>query len=691
MQYRRDIDGLRAIAVIPVVIFHIAQSFLRGGYVGVDIFFVISGFLISRNIFTQHEKGSFKLLTFYEHRLRRIAPAYIVLLLFISVLVALYSLPPETRRFGKTLVSAIFSTTNIYFWSTTNYFAVTAEELPLLHTWSLSTEEQFYLVFPIMIVFIGKYFSIRKIMVVFALFFTSFVASAIAVYVYPVGAFYLLPTRAWELLIGTILALEINRRPSEDFTAPLDHPNAVGAHARRLASSRAPLRQRLRGLMQSSENDLIAVLGIILIAVPMVIYNPESHFPGLLALPPCLGTALIIYSGSKCQTFVACILSSPPIRFFGLISYSLYLWHWPILVFQKTMFILTASDSKLIARVSVFFVSVVCATISWWFVERLTRNRALVRSKWLIIGSVASALALLLCGGIMIGSDGLPSRFSSAEKAVSAYLDYDQVKQFRVGKCFLTRDDTFTLFDQGECLPDLPNRADYLILGDSHAAALSYGLRYTFPDANVLQVSGVGCPPLAVMQSDPSPACPQLIELALKSIPRSRRISEVWLAARWNLGRLGRAPGWNANWLGDLLETVDSLRKQNVEVVIIGPMPEYQTELPRLIVEGIHRNDPQLPQRFISPDSIKLDSVMEEFAKSNKIRYVSLARAICPNKRCIETGVGGVPLLFDSDHLTDAGSILVSSAIKDHLGAAGRRSANSPPVKEPQRGGDPAG
>lgn len=672
MQYRKDIEGLRAIAVVPVVLYHVAQSFLPGGFVGVDIFFVISGYLISSNIFEQSDKGSFTILSFYERRIRRIAPAYLFLLFAVSILVVLFSFPAETRQFGWSVISAVLSVSNFYFWSTANYFGLSAEELPLLHTWSLAVEEQFYLIFPVIIVYIRRYRHRTQAGILLSILLASLAGSAIAVYLAPVSAFYLLPTRAWELLMGTVLAWQANRRKGAAFAASDNFvPSGLGLKPQTLTRT-------LVGALSAKSDDLIAIIGLGLIASSMVLYNSEMPFPGLRAIPPCLGAAMIIHAGRRRENIVSHLLGFAPMQLVGKISYSLYLWHWPILVFQRMDFVLVRTDSRLIARGSVILASFICALLSWWFVERWTRNRTLISTKALVIGSAASALALCLFGAAMIAADGFPNRFSPEARAAAAYLDYDQDRQFRVGRCFLPRDHEFTSFDQKECLPNTPGRPNYLVFGDSHAAALSYGLRSAFPDANVLQISGVGCPPLIAMQRSFSPSCPALVDLALNQLPASRKISEVWLVARWNLGRTGAAPGWNRDWLAELRQTIEFIRSRDIEVVLVGPMPEYQTELPRLIAQSQQRHDPNFTHSFLTPSSLELDQQMQAFAKENAVRYVSLAQAICHDGQCLETDANQIPLLFDSDHLDDAGSVLVASLIKAQLGPNRQSKAKEP-------------
>jgi hypothetical protein len=339
------------------------------------------------------------------------------------------------------------------------------------------------------------------------------------------------------------------------------------------------------------------------------------------------------------------------------------------MVLQRTDFLLVHSDSRLLTRGAVFVASFVCAFLSWWIVERTTRNRRLFSSKTIVLGSGVAALALLLAAGVLSYTGGFQQRFSPEALAVARYLDYDEKQQFREGSCFLDRDTPFQRFDRTACLPDIPGRPNYLLIGDSHAAALSSGLRQAFPDANVLQLSGVGCPPTIALQPAASEACGGLNRLAFEEIPKTRKITKAWLVARWNVGRLGQGPGWNKDWLADLQQTVEELRRHGIESIVIGPMPEYASRLPRLLAKSIETHDPGLASRSVTQDSLALDRQMADFTRKHGIAYVSLAEAICSglDKSCMTYAAPGVPLLFDSDHLTDTGAALVAEKISPQL------------------------
>jgi peptidoglycan/LPS O-acetylase OafA/YrhL len=630
--WRSDIDGLRALAIVPVVIFHIAQSLLSGGYAGVDVFFVISGYLISRNIFSEIEAGRFGIAHFYEHRLRRIFPAYSVVLLAMIGLSLLHDLPSESRAFGATLLAALGSVSNIHFFFNTDYFSTFGESQSLLHTWSLSVEEQFYLILPILVLVLYQRNRRRLEWTLVGLFALSLAFSIPAAFGSPLAAFYLLAARAWELLLGSLLALGLVRVPEN-----------------------------------RAAREALAAAGLVLIVGSMALLTPLTPFPGAAAIPPCLGTAMIIAAGERGDSAVSRILSWTPFTFLGAISYSLYLWHWPVLVAHHTGLIFSGLGSKMLERGAVLALSLLLAVLSWWLIERTTRNRRLVPTRALLAGS--AAMVALICGAgfVLLGTSGLPGRFSSDAVAAAAYLEYSPAAAYREGRCFLQRTDSFTDLDRQACLPNVEGRPNYLLIGDSHAAHLYPGLRATFADANILQVTGVLCPPTIPLQPVVSRSCDGLMRLATEQLPTERRITKVWLSAAWNGSLSGTSPGWRSEWLQDLEHTVKIFRKKGIEAVIIGPSPEFSSPLPRLLALEIEEGDSGRAARAERPDPRVLDRRLSAFAREMGLAYVSLFDALCQSGNCPTLAAPGVPLTFDASHFTEEGSILAVSRLAGAL------------------------
>jgi len=324
--YRPDIDGLRAVAVRAVVAFHAYAPAAPGGFVGVDIFFVISGYLITSLLAREIDGGTYSTWRFYERRLRRIAPASLVVCAVAAVAAALIYVPSEFELFGESLTASLLIHANIFFYKESGYFAAPEDVMPLLHIWSLSVEEQFYVFFPIVLVLLSKW-RIRT-PGIFVLFAASFVASCVAVVMSPDAAFYLAQYRAWELLTGSLLALRV-----------------VPSPGRRAA-------------------DVASWVGGALIAFSIWGLSSRSAFPGWNAAFPCLGAALLIYAGP--QAMLNRWLSTAPAVGVGLISYSLYLWHWPLLAFGAAIAMRPLHPQEAAVAVALAFL---LAWLSYRFVE----------------------------------------------------------------------------------------------------------------------------------------------------------------------------------------------------------------------------------------------------------------------------------------------------------------------------------
>ena len=375
--YRPDIDGLRAVAVIPVVLFHSKISLFPGGFVGVDIFFVISGYLISNILLHDISRDQFSILTFYERRIRRIFPALFTVLLFAACAAFVILLPGalgELDYFGTHLFGATFFYSNYQFMSETGYFAAAAEDNPLLHLWSLAVEEQFYIVFPVYLYLVSRFFRDRLGLATMAVLLVSLVYSIYLVQNNPADAFYSTPARAWELMLGAILAI---------------------------FPRKAPMDQRVA--------QVLGAAGLGFIAYSILFYNAQTPFPGAAALAPCVGAALILYTGQRNMTLAGRLLSTSAFRYPGLISYSLYLWHWPVLVFYR-MYAITPVSQMEIALLLVAMTA--AAWASWKFVEAPFRTRnVLAKQKFLFAAGAGVMLASAGIGAIIGFNDGFPARF----------------------------------------------------------------------------------------------------------------------------------------------------------------------------------------------------------------------------------------------------------------------------------------
>ena len=375
ISYRPEIDGIRAIAIISVVLFHGWGSVFPGGYVGVDIFFVISGYLITSIIFREMKEGSFTYLRFYTRRARRILPALLAVIVATTAAAFLLFLPDDLIEYGRIIIYTLLFGSNFRLAAEPGYFHHSMQENPLLHMWSLSVEEQFYLLWPTLLaLMLGLLPERRHKQTVLSLCILSLLAAEALVHIWPRSAFFHLPTRGWELLAGALLAMNFIPRTASKASA-----------------------------------ESLSAIGLVLMIAPIFLYDRETPFPGLAALAPVLGCALAIYSTENERTRVATLLSWKPIVFVGLISYSLYLWHWPIFAFATYELLrpLTSLEAFLCVLVAVS-----AAVMSWRFIERPFRrggkqpSEARSPARWLFIpaigraGQFAVALtALLIAAG----------------------------------------------------------------------------------------------------------------------------------------------------------------------------------------------------------------------------------------------------------------------------------------------------
>jgi len=607
--YRRDIDGLRAVAVLSVLGYHLQISWLSGGFVGVDVFFVISGYLIGALILQDVERGAFSLVGFYARRVRRITPAFAVMAASVLVLAYFLLLPSEYVRLAWSALSAALSVSNIYFSNHMGYFDAPAGSQVLLHTWSLGVEEQFYLVFPLFVLAVTKYAPRWLNAGIVLLWIASFGLSAIGAFTDPQSTFYLAPTRAWELLLGVVLT-------NRFWTATLN----------------------------STARNLMALLGLAMIGFSIMAYTIETPFPGATALIPCLGTALVIAAGQAGDSFVGRLLSLPPVVFVGLISYSLYLWHWPVIFFQRADAEVLTNTSRLL----IVLYSLVLATLSWQFVEKPFRrgfrsvpDTRVVGHGLLGLGAVAAAAMFI------VAVQGLPERFSPAARAYAAYLDYGQA-HFREGSCFIVGSQTFSDFDREKCLKPEIGRRNYLLIGDSHAAQLWYGLSEGLPDVHILQATTAGCRPEFTQAKPGVTSCSLMMDYMFADYLAKTRVDRLLIAARWVPRDV---PG---------LEIVLAwARRQAIPVTLFGPMVEYDQALPRVLAEAAQSGDPNAADWHLLRNNIELDGQIGAVAAKYGVTYVSYHKMLCTDQRCLKTAPDGSPLEFDTDHLTREGSLLV--------------------------------
>jgi peptidoglycan/LPS O-acetylase OafA/YrhL len=637
--YRPDIDGLRAIAVVSVVLFHAGFTMFSGGYVGVDIFFVISGYLIAQMIARDLQAGEFSVWHFYERRIRRIFPALFVMLAVCTLACAFIFLPDDFRRFGRNSVATALFSSNIGFWLKTGYFDGETYDQPLIHTWSLAVEEQFYILFPLFLASIW-WLGLRNVRFLLASAAgISFLATVAVMQYDAAAAFYLTPFRAWELLSGSLLALGVFPR-----------------------------------LTKRWQCEMATAAGLLLITIAALSYSDVTSFPGVAALLPCVGAALVIHGGSDASCSLTRLISTKPFVGVGLISYSLYLWHWPLIVLVGYLAINELSSLQSAALVAVSFMM---ALISWRYIELPARA---ARRLPVLAGGALAIVAVAITGAVIYFDNGWPTRFSKDVNVLSSYALSANPEADECANVSLQ------LAANSPCTIGSSANARIFLWGDSHAGAM-FGAMSDLAAHGASTVYGATprCPPLLGVGTDRD--CIRGNDLRLRYALSRPELKTVIIAARWSLYLEGRAielgpaeRNGNLPQLQDrdgvqfdrfstearhafetsLRRTVGRLLQAGKKVVIVYPVPEVGYDVPstaaRLVAQGHDLSS------FNMPEGLYRERQQIAFGILNRLgRHVGLIRiyptqALCPHNRCVAM-MDGKPLYFDSHHLSIPGSM----------------------------------
>ncbi len=429
MKYRAEIDGLRAVAVVPVILFHAGYEMFSGGFVGVDVFFVISGYLITSILIAELDNGKFSLIDFYERRSRRILPALFLIMAISTVFAWLWFLQEDYIRFSQSLVAVSVFSSNVLFWLTSNYFDTSAELKPLLHTWSLGVEEQFYVFFPLLLLFAWKLKRTYLMALLGVAAAVSLILSQLAISISPAGAFYLLPTRGWELLVGAFVSFAEAGRGRVNTSAQV---NQAGSLA-----------------------------GLALLLIAMFAYDKTTPFPGVAAILPVAGTALIILF-ARADNYVGKLLSFRWLVGIGLISYSAYLWHQPLFAFARYR-TLDGTNEWLMGGLSVL--SIGLAYISWRYVEAPFRDKRRVSKLQVFLFSIVGSV-LFIC----IGLAGHVSKGFQQRLQFSSDLSEIDLPKKENGWCFYSNQSGRPGPGGTQCwLGDENGSQKALLIGDSFA------------------------------------------------------------------------------------------------------------------------------------------------------------------------------------------------------------------------------
>lgn len=650
--YRADIDGLRALAVLPVILFHYHIAPFSGGFIGVDIFFVISGFLITSLIHGEISQGKFSIARFYERRVRRIFPALFFVLAASAIAAGILFFPYDLQHFGASLEATIVFGSNFLFNATAGYWDTVAQRKPLLHTWSLAVEEQYYLVFPAILFLAAKGGEKIQRIAIAAILVLSLALSIWGVRAAPTSAFYLLPYRAWELMLGGVIA--------------------IGGIA-------APKARWLR--------EALCLLGLLLILTSIFAYTSETRFPGEAAIAPCLGAALLIFAGDG-PSAISALLASPPLRAIGLISYSLYLWHWVILVFSKYALFRELDAVETAAMIALSFAM---AALSWRFIELPFRDRKNFSRRSIFLMALAASLVGIGIGAVYSYSNGLPQRYPPRiQRIIAAQSD---LRYPKADGC-LDRRDRFSAESTLCRVGDPAAHPSFALWGDSHAGMM---LPVIAEAAIAKHRGGIyaeksSCPPLLGVNSSRARGCREFDEAIVARILSDQKIRDIILVADWaksvtgtpyrndDSGDVFLSDDQSANGVSlaqnravferGLDRLVRSLKAAGRHVEIIASTPEIGWPVPETLAR-IELSGSNVDIRPTLADFLERQKPVFRIFDTMRQRYavtiVYPHLRLCAGGRCM-VEMGGEPIYLDSHHITYRGVELLRPTIEPLLG-----------------------
>jgi peptidoglycan/LPS O-acetylase OafA/YrhL len=658
--WRADIDGLRALAVASVIAFHAGVAGVSGGYVGVDVFFVISGYLIAGNIYAGVERGQFTLAGFYERRIRRIQPALIAMVAVSAVVFAAFLTPVDYKSFAQSVGASLTFCSNLFFYFKSGYFDVGSETKPLLHTWSLAVEEQYYLAFPLLVVALHRVLPRRTTLAIASLAALSFVVSVLQVRAHPDAAFYLPFARAWELLAGAWLAR--------------------GA----LPAPRSAWQRQACGLA-----GLLAIVG------PVILYTPATRFPGESALLPCVGALLVIHAGCGGKSLAGALLSSAPATFIGRISYSLYLWHWPLLVAARYLLFRELAGPLELGLYAAAVVALAWA--SWRWVEQPFRTRGAgpLPTRARVFGATAAVTGAGMAFALAVHvGQGFPARFAQPARGFAAAALDTNPQRLRCDRLPPERIAAGQACTLGASEHYAPS---FVLIGDSFGDAAAPGIDES---ARALGLKGLsltysGCFLLLGARQD-NPACARFMDAAVAYVGAHPSVRNVVLVGRWTSALLGdrfgqvRTQGWYVQdaqstersqgenrrvferSFDRLLTAFDGRR-----VAVVAYIPEQRYDVPRALALSAtfgYPAQPALPVAMHEQRQVELRDTFDRLQARHPFDVIDVGRALCGAMVC-DVLRQGVALYADDNHLSAHGAEALAGVWSAALGAPGGRGA----------------
>lgn len=614
--HRADIDGLRAVAIIAVLLFHFNVG-TSGGFIGVDVFFVISGFLITGILQRGDSSPGSWFVDFWIRRVLRILPALVTVVVATLAVGWALLLPQDYADLAASAIYQSLLVSNVYFWETTSYFASPAQSKPLLHTWSLSVEEQFYLIFPFVVWSLRRFSLTTKTYIYVVALGVSLAGSIYGGFNHPAASFFLLPTRAWELLTGSILAC--------------------------------------MGTIQLGRfwRELISITGIAMIIFAAFAFTEKTVFPGYLAAIPCLGTALVIGGNSAGKTIVGNLLSLKPVVFIGLISYSLYLWHWPTYVYWNYW---KTTPLEWVDKAGLLTVSLIFASLSWYFIEQPFRKMRRKAEPKVVFATAACCLtAICLLGFGIRANDGVKSRVPEQALAFAAAKDdapyYKNVSHKEIQNRALW-----------EVSGDKASSIDLLVWGDSHAMMIEPALTEVAKDsdAHVVGAHYANTPPLTnfvptndfgLKEHAPS------YNAEILALVKNQKIRQVLLVANWNGYRDSSAERDSAI-VDALCSTVKLLKVEGCNVFVMHDVPVYDFDVPRALAgKAMFKGDSkELLRTVVEQKRIRtFEDQLCQAAEQNGAIILDPVPFLSNEENC-ELFREGRSLYTDSNHLSKWGA-----------------------------------
>ena len=643
MRYRKEIDGLRTIAVLPVILFHAGILGFSGGYVGVDIFFVISGYLITSIILEEQNQGRFSIINFYERRARRILPALIWVLLLTSIASFALMSPGELKEYSDSLISVVTFSSNIFFYLQSGYFSTASDEKPLLHTWSLAVEEQYYIVFPVLISslwFMGK----RKLTILIAA--AALVSLSFAQYLADTGRanfnFYLIFSRGWELLFGSLIALL--SLPEKD--------------------------------IKNSWREILGFTGLALIVYAVVFFDQSTPFPSIYGLIPVLGTCLVIIA-TNTSSLIGRFLSHKILVYIGLLSYSLYLWHQPILAFVRLK---TIGEPSTLVVLTAILATFIAAYISYTFIEKPLKNKQRFPRQFIFQSSLIAIIATTSIGLAGSLSGGFPGRFDPHINLESIQSSHLRERCHTKGKNYLKPEKACRYFGED---------VQWATFGDSHLVETTLALAEILQPSGqgVLHLSFSGCPPALYFATERL-GCSNWIEESLEYLEAEQSIKNVLVGFRYSSVLFGgqtndypnlpnKIPSMESTDLSkkdgnvtnprevywaSLSAIIEQLLSSGKQVYLLYPIPELPAHISKLATPfSIFNNEPLVnlqettsQQYYLERNAYILEK-LDSLPQHANLIAIKPFDALCRSNHC-PAAIDGQALYFDDNHLSLIGA-----------------------------------